>query len=127
MHTTDQPESTISPEISSPRPSFPRLVSLDVMRGFDMFWISGGGEFLVALLAYLGCDSLLEIARYQTEHVGWAGLVAWDLIFPIFVFMSGVTIPFALTARLERGDSQTSSLLAYLPPYAPIGIVGASA
>ena len=103
MHTTDQPESTISPKISSPRPSSPRLVSLDVMRGFDMFWISGGGEFLVALLAYLGCDSLLEIARYHTEHVGWAGLVAWDLIFPIFVFMSGVTIPFALTARLERG------------------------
>lgn len=78
-------------------------MSLDAMRGFDMFWISGGGEFLLALLAWLGWDSLLKIAKYQTEHVGWDGLVAWDLIFPIFVFMSGVTMPFALTARLEQG------------------------
>jgi predicted acyltransferase len=81
-----------------------RLVSLDVMRGFDMFWIVGGTTFIMALVVAIGNGPVIDVVKHQTEHAPWAGLRAEDLIFPIFVFMSGATMPFALTARLERGQ-----------------------
>jgi predicted acyltransferase len=46
------------------------------------------------------------VAVQQTEHVGWDGFGAYDLIFPLFVFLSGVTLPLALTRRLEQGESR---------------------
>ncbi len=86
-------------------PVFPsgRLVSLDALRGFAMFWIIGGGPFVLALVHYFGSESIIRLVEYHSEHVGWEGLVAWDLIFPTFVFVSGATMPFALTGKLERG------------------------
>lgn len=85
-----------------------RLVSLDVLRGFAMFWIIGGGPFVLALVHYFGSgyESFVGVIEYQSEHVGWDGLVAWDLIFPTFVFVSGATMPFALTRKLEHGISK---------------------
>lgn len=86
-----------------------RLASLDVMRGFDMFWIVGGGEFVSAVLTLMaahGYGRAAEVLAPQMGHVGWAGLAAWDLIFPVFVFISGVTMSFALTSRLERGEKK---------------------
>jgi predicted acyltransferase len=86
-----------------------RLASLDVLRGFDMFWIVGGGGLLTALLALLatfGYNRPTEWIAPQMHHVPWAGLAAWDLIFPVFVFISGATMPFAITSRLERGEKK---------------------
>lgn len=86
-----------------------RLASLDVMRGFDMFWIVGGGTFLSAMLALLasfGYTRTTEVIAAQMRHVPWAGLAAWDLIFPVFVFISGATMPWAITARLARGEKK---------------------
>ncbi|MCX7426383.1 MAG: DUF5009 domain-containing protein [Planctomycetia bacterium] len=85
-------------------PPSTRLASLDVMRGFDMFWIVGGTTFVLALVAAIGNGPVIDVVKHQTTHAPWAGLRAEDLIFPIFVFMSGATMPFALTARLERGQ-----------------------
>jgi predicted acyltransferase len=39
----------------------------------------------------------------QTEHVAWEGFVLWDIIMPLFLFMSGVTIPFSM-ARYKDGE-----------------------
>jgi predicted acyltransferase len=88
----------------APPPASSRLASLDVMRGFDMFWITGGGTFIVALVVAIGYVPLIDVVKHQIQHAPWAGLRAEDLIFPIFVFMSGATMPFALTARLGRGE-----------------------
>jgi predicted acyltransferase len=82
------------------------LVSLDALRGFDMFWIVGGGMFLRAVVAWIGWEPLKAVVAQQTEHVGWDGFVAWDLIFPLFVFMSGVSMPFSLLKKLEQGESK---------------------
>ena len=82
----------------------PRLMSLDVLRGFDMFWITGG-EWIVELLAKVtGSALLVWFSEKQLQHVPWAGCHAYDLIFPIFLFLSGVSIPFSIGRRQENGE-----------------------
>jgi len=79
-----------------------RLQSLDVLRGFDMLWIIGGGSLIVAL-AETTKWGWLEVIAEQMEHVPWAGFHFEDLIFPLFMFISGVAIPYAITAKVEQG------------------------
>ena len=78
-----------------------RLISLDALRGFDMFWITGGG-YLVSVLAKYTDAGWLKVLNDQMEHVEWAGFHFEDLIFPLFMFISGVAIPFALLSKLEK-------------------------
>ncbi len=80
-----------------------RLKSLDALRGFDMFWIMGAEE-LVHHLAKLW-PSITPLSN-QLSHAEWTGLHAYDLIFPLFMFISGVAIPMALTRKLEQGASK---------------------
>jgi predicted acyltransferase len=75
-----------------------RLESLDALRGFDMFWITGGG-FLAVVVSQLAGWPWLEL---QMDHVKWDGFRFYDLIFPLFMFISGVAIPFALGAKIEK-------------------------
>ncbi len=79
-----------------------RLASLDVLRGFDMFWIIGGGSLIVALSKALDW-SWLNVVAEQMEHVPWDGFHFEDLIFPLFMFISGVAIPYAITSKIEAG------------------------
>ena len=92
--------------MSNPAPSAvatTRLASLDALRGFDMFWIAGGGQVILALVAAAKCPSLAWVPP-QFEHVPWEGFHFIDLIFPLFLFMIGVSIPYAFAKRLARGD-----------------------
>ncbi len=80
-----------------------RVVSIDALRGFDMFWIVGGGAFIEAL-ADLWKHPIAQTVKEQLEHVEWAGFHFEDLIFPLFVFLLGAVMPFAITRRLEKGQ-----------------------
>lgn len=84
-----------------------RLLSLDVLRGFDMFWIIGGGSLIVALAATTNWGWLQVIAG-QLKHVQWEGFHFEDLIFPLFMFISGVAIPYAITDKVEHGQKRRS-------------------
>ncbi len=75
-----------------------RLQSLDVLRGFDMFWITGGGLLSIALSKITG----IEWMETQMHHVKWEGFRFEDLIFPLFMFIAGVAIPFSIKTKLER-------------------------
>jgi predicted acyltransferase len=79
-----------------------RLLSLDALRGFDMFWIIGGQE-IVKGLAQVFPGKLSEIAVGQLEHVRWQGLHFYDVIWPLFMFMVGVSLSFSLTSRKLSG------------------------
>ena len=79
-----------------------RLNSLDTLRGFDMLWISGGGAIIETLHKATGWNWTGVLAN-QMHHASWEGFHFEDLIFPLFMFISGVAIPFALTSRLEKG------------------------
>lgn len=83
----------------------PRLQALDALRGFDMFWIIGGGG-LVQILAKCFPQPWLQALAAQMEHVKWAGFHFEDLIFPLFMFISGATIPLAIGAKLAMGAAK---------------------
>jgi predicted acyltransferase len=82
-------------------PASQRLVSLDALRGFDMFWILGADALFTALAKVFDLAPLRLIAG-QLHHKDWAGFAFYDLIFPLFVFMSGVSLVFALPKIIER-------------------------
>ena len=86
-------------------PSAVRLASLDALRGFDMFWIIGADEVIRAVAANTHSRILAGLAD-QFEHVPWAGFHFYDLIFPLFLFMIGVSIPYSFSKRQQRGDSK---------------------
>ncbi len=81
-----------------------RLVSLDVLRGADLF-------FLVALqpLLWKLCEAyhspFTTVLKAQIDHVAWQGFSAWDIVMPLFLFMSGITIPFAFS-RYKKGTNK---------------------
>ncbi|TWU23797.1 acyltransferase family protein [Bythopirellula polymerisocia] len=82
-----------------------RLKSLDALRGFDMFWIIGGGA-IVHEAAQLTKWSWLEWMSGQLHHPEWHGFTFYDLIFPLFLFLAGVSMPYSFEKRLYRGDSK---------------------
>ncbi|MGD0745399.1 MAG: heparan-alpha-glucosaminide N-acetyltransferase domain-containing protein [Verrucomicrobiota bacterium] len=88
-----------SPESAAAKPA--RLMSLDALRGFDMFWIVGA-DALVEALRKLSGGRVVQGLAGQLEHVGWAGFHFEDLIFPMFVFITGVSLVFSLTRTIEQ-------------------------
>jgi predicted acyltransferase len=86
-----------------------RLMSLDALRGFDMFWIIGGSTIFIALSKATGGS--LEAIIPQFEHVRWEGLHFFDLIWPLFMFIVGVSIPLSVEKRLAEGASKRTLYL----------------
>jgi predicted acyltransferase len=82
-----------------------RLLSLDALRGFDMFWIIGGKEIADAAAKLTNWPWLVRLSG-QLEHTEWHGFTLYDLIFPLFLFMAGVSMPFSFAKRLERGATK---------------------
>jgi predicted acyltransferase len=100
MQTIESP-TTIGKSAADSHPQ-PRFISVDALRGFDMFWIVGG-DFLVRSLEKIHDSSLTRELARQMEHCEWAGFHFYDLIFPLFVFIVGVVIPFSIPRILEHG------------------------
>ena len=84
-----------------------RLYSLDALRGFDMFWIMGG-EAIFAGLASLTGWPVLKWWAVQLEHVQWHGFHFYDMIFPLFLFIAGISFPFSMAKRIANNDSRKS-------------------
>ena len=81
---------------STPAPDSQRLTSLDALRGFDMFWILGADTIVYALHEMSPSAPIAFLAK-QLDHAEWQGFHFYDLIFPLFVFMMGVSTVFSLT------------------------------
>ena len=83
-----------------------RLLSLDVLRGFDLMLLVGLQPVLCAVLVKLDCAALNDTLLYQLDHAQWEGLRVWDLVMPLFLFMSGVTLPYSLPKyRTQNGNA----------------------
>ncbi|KJZ03472.1 transmembrane glucosamine N-acetyltransferase NagX [Pseudoalteromonas piscicida] len=68
-----------------------RLASLDALRGMDMFWILGGQSIFAALFVLTGWQGWKAFEAH-TLHSPWHGFTFYDLIFPLFIFLSGVAM-----------------------------------
>ena len=76
-------------------------MSVDALRGFDMFWIIGA-DSLVYALNRMSQNRSTSFLADQLEHAEWEGFHFYDLIFPLFVFIVGVSLVFSLTKSIER-------------------------
>jgi predicted acyltransferase len=76
-------------------------MSVDALRGFDMFWIIGADYFMTAL-GQMTDNPTLRWLGGQLHHKQWEGFAFYDLIFPLFVFLVGVSIVFSLTKTIQQ-------------------------
>ena len=88
---------TSSPSEPS-RPASKRLISLDVFRGWTMFWIVGGAAILDSL-QHLSPNPLLNAIIYELTHTEWRGVRFEDCIWPSFMLMTGMSLPFSYAKR----------------------------
>lgn len=104
-----------------------RLMSLDALRGFNMFFIMGGSALIIALCNFITtiqvkpetegipgavktiCQKVPsgwpDLVVGQMKHVDWHGIAHHDMIFPIFLFLAGVSFPFSYAKQLAAGKS----------------------
>ena len=83
-----------------------RLYSLDALRGFDMFWIIGAEEIFHTMAKATNAPIWISLSE-QFEHPTWNGFTVYDLIFPLFIFLTGISATFSLGGALEKGKSKS--------------------
>lgn len=79
-----------------------RLQSLDVLRGLDMLLLTVVGPFF---FAYNKAFHLSPEFMRQFGHA-WGGFTLWDIIMPLFIFISGAAVPFAMDRRKKNGKAR---------------------
>ena len=84
-----------------------RLVSLDALRGFNFIWILGADGAVIAFADMMrarggALATAGNVLRAQMTHPYWEGLRFYDLIFPLFIFITGVAITLALPKQVAR-------------------------
>jgi predicted acyltransferase len=89
-----------------------RLQSLDVFRG---------GTIAAMIMVN---NQASDQAYTQLEHAHWHGWTFTDLVFPFFLWITGIAITFSFAKRVERGDDRTKLLLHVLKRAAIIFGVG---
>ena len=80
-----------------------RLESLDVLRGADLFFLVALGPLMGKVAGAIDAE-WMDKFMWIFHHVGWEGFSPWDLIMPLFMFMAGATIPFALERYRRDGN-----------------------
>jgi predicted acyltransferase len=80
----------------------PRIVSIDALRGLVMFTM-----IFVNDIAGVSHQTVPEWMRH---FHGRSGMTFVDLVFPGFLFIVGMSIPFALGTRSRHGDSVLKTL-----------------
>jgi len=84
-----------------------RVLAVDVLRGFDMFWIIGGEITFSALFTLLG-GPFEKYFEPQMHHTKWAGFTFYDFIFPLFVFIVGMSVVFSLQKYKIKKDYKSA-------------------
>lgn len=90
-------------EILQPR----RIGSIDTLRGMNMFLLFGVNGAAAALAQMTSGKGPLvsgigSFLGTQFVHVPWQGLHFYDLIFPLFIFVTGLSIVLSLPRLVER-------------------------
>jgi predicted acyltransferase len=87
-----------------------RLVSLDVLRGFVMFWIMSG-EHIIHALAKAAPIPVFIWMSSQLHHAEWNGITFYDMIFPVFLFVAGISMPFSFEKKMSLAGVKTPNEL----------------
>ena len=82
-----------------------RLLSLDILRGLDMLLLTVVGPLFWAVNKVWTMPKAVQL---QFKHA-WGGFTLWDIIMPLFIFMCGAAIPYALSKRLDKDGWATGA------------------
>ena len=88
-----------------------RLQSLDALRGLDTALIIGLGTLLWSMQTACPGSEFWACMREQMGHEPWEGLRAYDLIFPIFVYLAGISLNFSVRKQMGMGAGTGKLLL----------------
>lgn len=83
-----------------------RLQSLDALRGFDMLFIMGFAGWIVTLCNLFPDSGVMQWLSMQMKHVDWNGLTHHDTIFPLFLFVAGISFPFSYAKQKSQGKTK---------------------
>lgn len=83
-----------------------RIISVDALRGFDMFFIVGMEEIFAAISAMVVMTPSLND---RVQHAEWAGFHFYDLIFPLFAFIVGVSLVFSLDKSIDQAGKAATT------------------
>lgn len=100
-----------------------RLESLDVLRGFDLFLLVALCPVLLKLREPLSAG-WFQATLTQFTHKSWEGFALWDLVMPLFMFMSGVTIPFAFSRYRSPGVPRRALYLRIFKRFLLLWVLG---
>jgi predicted acyltransferase len=81
-----------------------RILSVDFFRGLTMFLLIGESTEIYSHFQVIQGSSIMQFLGTQFSHHEWNGLHFWDLIQPFFMFIVGVSIPYAVANRKKKGD-----------------------
>ena len=82
-----------------------RLMSIDALRGFDMLFIMGFSGLVVAICSLFPGGADCWLAKTMS-HVEWNGLAHHDTIFPLFLFLAGISFPFSYAKQVSLGSTK---------------------
>ncbi|WP_035612843.1 DUF5009 domain-containing protein [Haloferula sp. BvORR071] len=99
--TTVAPPADGSPAVPAVQAKAQRITSIDALRGFVMFTMIFVND-LAGAPRHLVPDWMVH---YSDRHRGGSGMTLVDLVFPAFIFIVGMSIPFALGSRLAKGEA----------------------
>jgi len=102
MRTSNLDTSLRMVEPTAASVSSERLMSLDALRGFAMLWIVGAQEIVFGFHKAEGTKLPIYLLVKQLSHSTWDGVTFYDLIFPLFIVVVGISITLSLTRRLGR-------------------------
>ena len=88
-----------------------RIKSIDALRGFDMLFIMGLSSLIISVCKLWPDSGVAQWLSLQMTHAPWHGLRHHDTIFPLFLFLAGMTFPFSLSAQREHGRSTAQIVL----------------
>ena len=92
-------------------PKTDRILSIDVFRGLTMFLLVGEFTHLFAYMTNGALEgTVIHLISQQLDHAQWYGLRFWDLIQPFFMFIVGLSLPFAVKSRTEKGATKKQIL-----------------
>lgn len=81
-----------------------RIESIDVLRGVDMFMLTGGAALMASGAKLWGDKDTAAGVVQQLTHANWGeSLTCWDMVMPLFIFIVGASMPFAFAKYRERG------------------------
>jgi predicted acyltransferase len=120
--TLGEPE--YAPPAELPAAPGQRLASIDALRGFDMFWLMQEDPGLILALAAALHLPFQAVLAKEFDHTPWVGFTFWDLIAPLFLFIVGLSLPFAIQSRQRRGESRKTILFHILRRTALLIVLG---